>query len=129
MNINDAKNITNKLLKTFLEAGNLSLELRKKGLKKEIKKDNTPVTNADLEIDNMQYKVPIFLLTKKVENISKQDLYDGLFFYERDVLQHLFFLGKSYPIDMRIQVQQDVRKLLRLMLLLQSHHRQQQPPP
>ena len=64
MNINDAKNITNKLLKTFLEAGNLSLELRKKGLKKEIKKDNTPVTNADLEIDN--------ILVNKINKITPE---------------------------------------------------------
>ena len=64
MNINDAKNITNKLLKTFLEAGNLSLELRKKGLKKEIKKDNTPVTNADLKIDN--------ILVNKINKITPE---------------------------------------------------------
>ncbi len=64
MNINDAKNITNKLLKTFVEAGNLSLELRKKGLKKEIKKDNTPVTNADLKIDN--------ILVNKINKITPE---------------------------------------------------------
>ena len=44
---------------------------------------NNASKNLNLEIDNMQYKVPIFLLTKKVENISKQDLYEGLFFCRR----------------------------------------------
>ena len=47
------KEITKILISTFLEAGNISLELRKKGLKKEIKKDNTPVTNGDIEVNNL----------------------------------------------------------------------------
>ena len=37
------KKITYELLDTFIKAGDLSLELRKKGLIKEIKEDNTPL--------------------------------------------------------------------------------------
>ena len=48
MEKNKRKEITESLLKTFLIAGSLSIELRKKGLKKEIKDDNTPVTNGDI---------------------------------------------------------------------------------
>ena len=36
MNIDESKNITLSLIDTFLSAGNLALELRKAGLKKEM---------------------------------------------------------------------------------------------
>ena len=47
----EVKKIIEGLIDTFLEAGYLSLDLRKKGLKKEIKSDNTPVSNGDLEVN------------------------------------------------------------------------------
>ena len=56
MNSNQIKEITLSLLDTFKEAGNIALELRKKGLKKEIKSDNTPVTNGDIEVNNILAK-------------------------------------------------------------------------
>ena len=56
------KEITENLISLFHEAGNISLELRKKGLKKEIKKDNTPVTNGDIEVNN--------LITSKIKKIT-----------------------------------------------------------
>jgi len=56
------KEITENLISSFLDAGNISLELRKKGLKKEIKKDNTPVTNGDIEVNK--------LITDKIEKIT-----------------------------------------------------------
>ena len=40
--------IVESLINTFLNAGKISLELRKKGLTKSIKSDNTPVSNGDL---------------------------------------------------------------------------------
>ena len=40
------------LIDTFLSAGDLSLKLREKGLSKEIKSDNTPVSNGDIEVNN-----------------------------------------------------------------------------
>ena len=64
MNSNQIKDITLSLLDTFKEAGNIALELRKKGLKKEIKSDNTPVTNGDIEVNN--------ILTKKISSLTPQ---------------------------------------------------------
>tara|TARA_Y100000590_G_scaffold425521_1_gene533597 strand:+ start:182 stop:949 length:768 start_codon:yes stop_codon:yes gene_type:complete len=47
------KEIIKSLTEVFLEAGNLSIELRNKGLTKKIKKDKTPVTNGDIEVNNI----------------------------------------------------------------------------
>ena len=52
MNQSDIKRIVEDLIQTFLDAGKISLDLRKKGLIKEIKSDNTPVSNGDLEVNN-----------------------------------------------------------------------------
>ena len=41
------------LIDVFFYAGKLSLELRSKGLREHIKKDKTPVTNGDIEINNI----------------------------------------------------------------------------
>ena len=41
------------LTQVFFEAGDLSIELRNKGLTKSVKKDNTPVTNGDIEVNNI----------------------------------------------------------------------------
>ncbi|MDC0901265.1 3'(2'),5'-bisphosphate nucleotidase CysQ [Candidatus Pelagibacter sp.] len=46
----------------FLKAGDLSISLREKGLKKEIKSDNTPVSNGDLEVNKF--------ITKKISEIT-----------------------------------------------------------
>ena len=50
------------LINTFIYAGEVSLELRKKGLTKEIKSDNTPVSNGDIEVNK--------ILTKKLKEIT-----------------------------------------------------------
>ena len=52
------------LIDTFLYAGKVSIELRKKGLIKEIKEDNTPVSNGDLEVNR--------ILTKKISDLTPQ---------------------------------------------------------
>ena len=62
MNLSERKKIINSLIDTFIISGNISLDLRNKGLKKKIKTDNTPVTNADIEVNN--------LLTKKIANLT-----------------------------------------------------------
>ena len=49
----DLKIIVESLIDTFLKAGKISLELRKKGLTKELKDDNTPVSNGDIEVNNI----------------------------------------------------------------------------
>ena len=62
MDNDQLKKITYALIDTFLIAGDKSIELRKTGLKKEIKSDNTPVTNGDIEVNN--------ILTNKIKNIT-----------------------------------------------------------
>ena len=62
MDNNQLKKINYDLIDTFLIAGERSIELRKIGLKKEIKSDNTPVTNGDIEVNN--------ILTEKIKNIT-----------------------------------------------------------
>ena len=45
------KKIIESLIESFLEAGDLAIQLREKGLVKKIKSDNTPVSNGDLEVN------------------------------------------------------------------------------
>ena len=71
MILNQTKEITLSLLDTFKNAGNVALELRKKGLKKEIKSDNTPVTNGDIEVNNILIK-KISTLTPEIPIISEE---------------------------------------------------------
>ena len=64
MKLQDRRKIINGLIDTFLKAGEISLELRKKGLIKEIKSDNTPVTNGDIEVNN--------IITRKIKDITPE---------------------------------------------------------
>ena len=45
------KEIIESLVESFLEAGDLAIQLREKGLVKKIKPDKTPVSNGDLEVN------------------------------------------------------------------------------
>ena len=56
------KQIIENLVDSFLEAGKISIELRKKGLTKKIKADNTPVSNGDLEVNK--------IITKKITELT-----------------------------------------------------------
>ena len=47
------KKIVESLIDNFSEAGDLALQLRKNGLIKKIKSDNTPVSNGDLEVNKL----------------------------------------------------------------------------
>ena len=67
----EIKKIVEDLLKTFLQAGELSLSLRDKGLIKKIKSDNTPVSNGDLEVNNFITK-KIFEITPDIPIISEE---------------------------------------------------------
>ena len=53
MNVEETKKITLSLIDTFNEASRVALDLRKVGLKKEIKPDNTPVSNGDIEVNKI----------------------------------------------------------------------------
>ena len=62
MNIEETKKITLSLIDTFNKAGHVALRLREAGLKKEIKSDNSPVSNGDIEVNK--------ILTKKISEIT-----------------------------------------------------------
>ena len=62
MNNLNLKNITEKLLDTFLEAGKIAKEISHRGVKITIKADKTPVTDGDLEVDQ--------LLREKITNLT-----------------------------------------------------------
>jgi 3'(2'), 5'-bisphosphate nucleotidase len=62
MNIEETKKITLSLINTFNTAGQVALDLRKNGLTKEIKSDNTPVSNGDIEVNK--------ILTKKITELT-----------------------------------------------------------
>ncbi len=56
------KEIVENLIDTFLNAGEVSLILRNKGLSKKIKSDNTPVSNGDLEVNK--------IITEKIAKLT-----------------------------------------------------------
>jgi len=58
------KNIVEELLDTFLEAGKIAKEISHRGVKITIKADKTPVTNADLAVDQ--------LLRGKINNLTPE---------------------------------------------------------
>jgi len=64
MELEDKKKIVDTLNKNFIEAGELSIDLRKKGLKEIIKSDNTPVTNGDLEVNK--------IITNKIKELTSE---------------------------------------------------------
>tara|TARA_A100000164_G_scaffold1317_1_gene1129 strand:+ start:727 stop:1500 length:774 start_codon:yes stop_codon:yes gene_type:complete len=62
MNNNELKNLNNNLKECFLSAGERAMHLRNIGLKTEVKNDNTPVTNGDLEVNE--------ILTNKIKQLT-----------------------------------------------------------
>ena len=64
MDNHNLKKISDELIKTFIFAGKKSIKLRELGLKKETKSDNTPVTNGDIEVNN--------ILTEKIKNVTPE---------------------------------------------------------
>ena len=53
MKTSELKSISNNLIETFNEAGKISIDLYKKGLKIDIKEDKSPVSNGDLEVNKL----------------------------------------------------------------------------
>tara|TARA_B100001059_G_scaffold61780_1_gene57436 strand:- start:1675 stop:2454 length:780 start_codon:yes stop_codon:yes gene_type:complete len=62
MNRDELKKIAENLIDTFNIAGQESIDLYKKGLKIEIKEDNSPVSNGDLKVND--------LITKKIKELT-----------------------------------------------------------
>ena len=71
MNKIEIKSIVEKLIETFLGAGKVCLDLRKKGLIKELKQDNTPVSNGDLEVNKIISK-KLKEITPKIPIVSEE---------------------------------------------------------
>ena len=79
----NVKNLVMDLVDTFLNAGKISINLRKDGLIKHIKSDNTPVSNGDLEVNKIISKklkelaptIPI-ISEETSENKSNKNLKD-----------------------------------------------------
>ncbi len=62
MNSSELKTISENLINTFNDAGRISIDLYKKGLKIEIKEDRSPVSNGDLQVNE--------LITKKIKELT-----------------------------------------------------------
>ena len=62
MKTSELKTISESLINTFEEAGKVSIDLYKKGLKIEIKEDKSPVSSGDLKVNE--------LITNKIRDIT-----------------------------------------------------------
>ena len=71
MNKNELKTITEGLIETFNVAGQESIDLYTKGLKIEIKEDNSPVSNGDLRVNDLITK-KILELTPNIPIVSEE---------------------------------------------------------
>ena len=65
------KELVKNLVDTFLSAGEICINLRKDGLTKKIKLDNTPVSNGDLEVNKIIIK-KLQELTPSIPIISEE---------------------------------------------------------
>ena len=71
MNNLNLKDISEKLLDTFIKAGKVTKEISKKGVKVTFKADKTPVTDADIAVDKL-LKAAIENLTPNIPIISEE---------------------------------------------------------
>ena len=91
MNKQELKHIAEGLINTFDLAGNESIQLYKKGLKIEIKKDNSPVSNGDLIVNDLITK-KIIELTPNIPIISEETV-------NLDIKNKSKIFWLIYPID------------------------------
>ena len=91
MKQSNIKKIVEDLVQTFLDAGKISIDLRRKGLTKEIKSDNTPVSNGDLEVNK--------ILTKKILDLTPNILIVSEEASENKTLNNLENFWLIDPID------------------------------
>ena len=71
MNTSELKTISENLINTFNEAGKISMDLYKKGLKIQIKEDKSPVSNGDLKVNEL-ITTKIRELTPNIPIISEE---------------------------------------------------------
>ena len=111
----DIKDLVKNLIKTFLNAGEISINLRKKGLTKKIKSDNTPVSNGDLEVNKiiserlkeLTPSIPIISeetsdnkSTKDLKNFWLVDPIDGTYDYINNLDEFMLLQKKECSIHM-----------------------------
>ncbi len=77
MNEINLKDIIEKQIDNFIYAGDVAIQLRNKGLTKEIKSDNTPVSNGDLEVNKIITK-KILELTPDLPIVSEETSHNKL---------------------------------------------------
>jgi len=77
MNEDNLRDIVEKQIDNFLYAGNVAMELRNKGLTKDIKLDGTPVSNGDLEVNKIITK-KILELTPDLPIVSEETSHNKL---------------------------------------------------
>ena len=71
MKISELKSISESLIDTFNDAGKLSIDLYKKGLKINMKEDKSPVSNGDLKVNEL-ISDKIKLLTPNIPIVSEE---------------------------------------------------------
>ena len=71
METNKIEQTVRSLIDIFYDAGKLSLDLRAKGLTEHIKKDKTPVTNGDIEVNRIILE-NLKKLTPKIPIVSEE---------------------------------------------------------
>ena len=91
MNDLNLKEIIENLIDTFLHAGKVSLDLREKGLKKEMKADNTPVSNGDLEVNRIITK-KLLELTPDIPIVSEGFLFKPIELISLFILWYLYLI-------------------------------------
>tara|TARA_Y100000590_G_scaffold120134_1_gene137513 strand:+ start:306 stop:1091 length:786 start_codon:yes stop_codon:yes gene_type:complete len=69
----ELKKITEELIDTFIEAGEVAKKISKKGVEITIKKDKSPVTNGDLAVDRL-LREKIEILTPNIPIISEETI-------------------------------------------------------
>jgi len=69
----DLKNIVEKLIDTFFEAGRIAKEISERGVKITIKPDKTPVTDGDLAVDQL-LRTKIKKLTPNIPIVSEEKI-------------------------------------------------------
>ena len=59
--------------------------------------------NINIKIDNIDYKIPIFLISKNNVNINSNEIYDGLLF-TRKLMENKFFIPNNikFPLSRKI---------------------------
>ena len=62
MKLSELKTLSENLIDTFNDAGKVSIDLYKKGLKIDIKDDKSPVSNGDLKVNE--------LITNKIKDLT-----------------------------------------------------------